>query len=244
MDATTILDGSDMQKARTAAEFIAWVEQKLSELSATAEAKAFARSGAMSAKKFYDEIFPLARFAAHEYVGRNDVLIRPNLGNENFDAHVTLGGGREGRNVFLEITYAKDGYDTSLRMEVLAKEGHVWLTGPVTRSGRRGSPNRRVSVEPYAADHSETLENYFRLIEKRLRAKSGVRYGDNYTLLVAVDDYFPLSQDSDWPRLRVFAEALLPTLALDFARVVFVGIAGRLFLSLNVNVLADEDSAR
>lgn len=232
MRPTAILDATDMSEARTPAELAAWVERKCRELSATAEAKAFARSGASLAKKFYDEIFPLARFSAHEYAGRSDVLIRPNLGNENFDAHVTLGSGRARRSVFIELTYAKDGYDTSLRMEVLASEGNVFLTGPVTVSGRKGAPNRRVSVELDAADHIETLENYFTLVEKRLRAKSGVSYGDNHILLVAVDDYFALLQDSDWPRLRAFVNALLPTLALDFPRVVFVGIAGRLFLSL------------
>jgi len=123
----------------------------------------------------------------------------------------------------------------SLRMEVLAREGGVFLTGPVTVSGRRGSPNRRVSVVPVAADHTETVTNYFNLIEKRLRAKSAVLYGDNHILLVAVDDYYALSENTDWPKLRAFADSLLPTIELDFPRVVFVGIAERLFLSLNSN---------
>ena len=233
MEPTAILDATDMEEARGPAEFVAWVERKLHELNATAGSKAFARSGAPLVNKFYDEIFPLARFSAHEYAGRNDVLIRPNLGNDNFDALVTLGNGSEQRSVFLELTYAKDGYYMSLRMEVLANEGCVFLTGQPTRSGRRGSPNRRVGVEPVAADHTETVKNYFNLIEERLRAKSGVSYGDNHILLVAVDDYYHLLEDSDWPKLKAFADSLLPTIALDFPRIVFVGIAGRLFLSLN-----------
>lgn len=231
--AKPILDATDMTQARTPAEFVAWVERKGSELSASAEAKAFARSGAVLAKKFYDEIFPLARFTAHEYADRNDVLIQPNLGNENFDAHVMLGNGRKRQDVFIEITCAKDGYDLSLRMEVLASEGGVFLTGPVTRSGRKGSPDRRVSVEPSAVDHLENLNNYFTVIEERLRAKADVRYGNNHILLIAVDDYHALSENPDWPRLATFAGALLRTLALDVPRVVFVGSAGRLFLSLS-----------
>src|SRR6266545_30808 len=155
--AESILNVTDMTQARTPKEFVAWAERKGSELGATAEAKSFARSGAPLAKKFYDEIFPLARFVAHEYAKCEDVLIQPNLDNDNFDARVMLGNGRERQNVFLEITCAKDGYDMSLRMEVLAREGGVFLTGPVTHSGRKGSPDRRVAVEPCAVDHLENL---------------------------------------------------------------------------------------
>lgn len=232
MDLAAVLDATEMEKARTPAEFVAWVEQKRCELNAITKSKAIDISGDPLVKKFYDEVFPLSRFSTHEYVGRNDVLIRYKLGNDNFDAHVTLGSGLAQRNVFLELTYAKDGRDLSLRLEVLANKGGVFLTGPVTvTGGRKGSPNRRVSVEPVAADHIEIIKNYFTLIGERLRAKSGVSYGDDHVLLVAVDDYYALSKDSDWPKLKAFADSLLPTLRLDFPRVVFVGTAGRLFLS-------------
>jgi hypothetical protein len=105
MEATMILDASDMVKARTPDEFVAWVGRKCDELSATVEAKAFVRSGALLAKKFYDEIFPLSRFVAIEYAGRNDVWVQPNLGNDNFDVCVTLGNSGERQNVFTEVTY-------------------------------------------------------------------------------------------------------------------------------------------
>ena len=228
-----ILDACDMAQARTPPEFVAWVGRKCDELSATVEAKAFARSGALLVKKFYDEIFPLARFVAIEYAGRNDVWVQPNLGNDNFDACVTLENGGERQNVFIEVTYAKDGYDLSLRMEVLARDGYVCLTGPVTRSGRKGFTDRRVSVVPFAANHLKALENYFALVEERLRAKTKVQYGKSHILIVAVDDYLVGSEDSDGPQFTAFAAALLPKLLLDFSRVVFVGVAGRLFHSMN-----------
>jgi hypothetical protein len=235
MEATIFLDATDMAKARTPMEFVAWVKQKGNALSSTVEARAFAKSGAPLAKKFFDELFPLARFVAHEYIGRNDVLIRPNLDNENFDAHVTVGNDRTRQDVFLEVTYAKDGYDLSLRMEVLEREGFVSLTGPVTVSGHKGSPNRRVTVTPLVVDDDdlEPIKKYFSLVEERLRAKSEMQYGNKHILVVAVDDYYVLAQDSHWPLFRAFVVELLPTLALNFPRVVFVGMAGRLFLSVN-----------
>lgn len=233
MKATTFLNAADMTQARTPMEFVAYVEQKSDELSSTVEAKAFARSGAQLAKKFFDELWPLARFVDREYSGRNDVFIRPNLGNENFDAHVTVGNDRIRQDIFLEVTYAKDGYDLSLRMEVGASEGLVFLSGPVTVSGRKGSPNRRVKVMPLCEDVDDRVKKYFLLVEERLRAKSGKQYGNKHILVVAVDDYLALAKDSHWPHFRVFVTELLPKLALDFSRIVFVGMAGRLFLSVN-----------
>jgi hypothetical protein len=46
MDTETILHVSDMTVSRRAAEFIAWVERKAKELSASLEARTYARSGA------------------------------------------------------------------------------------------------------------------------------------------------------------------------------------------------------
>ena len=233
MKASTFLNAADMTQARTPMEFVAYVEQKSDELSSTVEAKAFARSGALLAKKFFDELWPLARFVDREYSGRNDVFIRPNLGNENFDAHVTVGNDRIRQDIFLEVTYAKDGYDSSLRMEVGASEGVVFLSGPVTVSGRKGSPNRRVKVVPLYEDFDDRVKKYCTLVEERLRAKSGKQYGNKHILIVAVDDYLALAQDSRWPHFRVFVTGLLPKLALDFSRIVFVGMAGRFVLSVD-----------
>ena len=231
MEPSSILHAADMAQARSPENLHAWVIRKCGELSASPEAKAFSRSGATLSKKFHDEIFPLAVFATREYRGRTGVLVQPNLDNDNFDAKVTIDGSPGPQTVFVEITYAKDGHDESLRMEVLAREGSVVLTGPITKSGRRGAPNRTVTVTPEAASHTETLENYLQLIEARVQAKTKRRYGTDYILLVAVDDYLPLIQDSDWELLAERAQSWMKNLTLDFGRVVFVGVAGRLFLS-------------
>jgi len=243
MDASLILDRMEMEQARSPEDLHAWVMRKCRELSASPEAKTFARSGATLPKKFYDEIFPLSVFAAHQYRGRTDVLVEPHLGNDNFDAKITTNRGSQAEKLFVEITYAKDGHDESLRMEVLAREGHVFLTGPVAKSGRRGAPNRLVTVEPEAVSHTKTVENYLQLIESRVTAKARASYGRDYVLLVAVDDYLPLIQESDWQLLDQRARSLINQLVLDFSRVVFVGVAGRLFLSYTLPVLSQEVNA-
>ena len=231
MDPSKILTEADMCQPRSPEAFYAWVISKCRELSSSPEAKAFARSGARLPKKLDDELFPLALFVHREFPGASEVTIEPHLGNDNYDAKITTHDSRGARTTFVETTCAKDGYDESLRMEVLAKEGGVSLTGPITKSERRGSPDRIVMAAYEAASHSETLESYLQLVESRVKAKSKVHYGTNHLLLVAVDDYLPLVQDYDWPILDERARAWIASCQLDFGRLVFVGVAGRLWLS-------------
>jgi len=218
-----------MERSRRPSELLAWVTVKCRELGATPDAKAFARSGALLPKKFYEELRPLAIFADREFPGRDDVLIQPNLDNDNFDARITVGRGS--KTIFVEITYAKDGYDESRRMEVLSREGSVSLTGPVSSSGRKGSPNRKVHVESEARSHLVAREEYLAIVRKRLEDKARSRYGNDHVLVVAVDDYLPLRESSDFDYLRAAAESWFPTLGLDFGRVVLLGVAGQLFIS-------------
>jgi hypothetical protein len=243
MASSSILVDTDVAQARSPENLRAWVIQKCRELGQSAEAKAFSQSGAVLAKKFHDEIYPLSVFAEREYQGRSDVLIQPNLDSDNFDAKVTIVGSFSAQTTFVEITCAKDGYDESLRMEVLLKEGGVFMTGPIAKSGRRGASDRLVKVTPEAASHIETLERYLQLIETRVEAKSQVKYGPQYILLVAVDDYLALIQDSDWPLLAERAQSWIRRLELDFGRVVFLGLAGRLLLSYLLPLPARDTNA-
>jgi hypothetical protein len=148
-----------------------------------------------------------------EYSGRNDVCIAPNLGSHNFDATISMGAGRD-KKVF--VTFSKDGYDDALRMEHLTKHGHVNLTGSVSVTGRRGAKDRSVNVESEAANHSSLVERQLSMLRERLEAKASKQYGANHTLLVAVDDYFPLREKEDAQRLDKFVSRLLPQLDLDF----------------------------
>ena len=232
MDASRILDRHDMERSRRPSELLAWVTAKCKELGATPDANAFARSGALLPKKFYEEVRPLAIFADREFPGRDDVLVQPNLDNDNFDARITVGSGS--RTIYVEITYAKDGYDESRRMEVLSREGSVSWTGPVSSSGRMGSPNRKVHVESEARSHLVALEEYLAIVRKRLEDKARSRYGKDHVLVVAVDDYLPLRESSDFDHLRAAAESWFATLGLDFGRVVFLGVAGQLFMSFDL----------
>jgi hypothetical protein len=230
MDAATILVESEMSQARSPTELRNWVLGKCEELAASPEAKAFACSGARLSNKFYDEIYPLSVYASLQYGDRSDVLVQPNLSNDNFDATILGDNGKR----FVEVTYAKEGYDLSLRIEVLAREGHVCMTGPVFVCGRRGTPDRLVSVEPYALSHVDIVRAHLSLIEARVANKSRAIYGKEHLLLVAVDDYLALTEQPDCALLEERIELWLSEYPLNFGRIVFVGMAGRLFVSRNL----------
>lgn len=243
MKAITILDAADMTTARSPADFVVWVMRKAQELGATPEAKKYARSGHPLPKKFYDEIYPLGLFVAREFGAVPDPIVIPNLNNDNFDARIVFPELR--REVFIEITRAKDGYDESRRIEVLARQGHVSVTGPITKtSGRRGAPNRVVEVENDTIRHDDILAKHLALVDHVARAKAWKQYGRDFILLVVVDDYLPFRSESDHAKLHEVAVRTLLSPDLDFARLVILGISGDLLLSYQLpRYCTDDDRA-
>jgi hypothetical protein len=229
MATSKILDAADMTAPRTPATFVAWAMQKAEELGATPEAKEYARSGAALPKKFYDEIYPLALFVRRELNDISDALVQPNLSNDNFDASVVFQNPRP--KLFIEITRATDGYDESLRDEVLAREGHVSGTGPVTKvSGRKGALNRKVEVQSGMVLVDEVFAKHLALVRDAVRAKARRQYGRHFILLVVVDDYLPFRRESDQAKLHEVVEGTLLSPDLDFGRLVILGISGKLLL--------------
>lgn len=187
--------------------------------------------------KFYDEIYPLSVYVKREYSNNSDVVVAPNLNNDNFDATVTCKDVPS--RVFIEITRAKNGHDESLRMEVLARDGYVpWGdAGPIAGvSGRKETPNRVVKILPKVVDRTdELLAEHFLLVEATVKAKAGgCQYGKSFILLVIVDVYDHFQTDSDHAKLDSFVRNNLLCTDLDFARLITFGISGKLHLSYDL----------
>ena len=216
-----------MEKSRPAKDFYKWMSSKNKELSSSPEARTFARSGSQLPRKFYDEIFPLAIFVEIEYPDESEVVVQPHLGNDNFDASIIS----HEKTYYIEITYAKDGHDDSLRDEVLEKEGRVALTGPVTATGRRGTDSRSVTATMEAVNRGEQTKVYIQLIGNTISKKANKVYGKNHILLVAIQDHLALAEDSSWRMFDENVEEWLQNSELDFGRVVFVGVTNRFFRS-------------
>ena len=225
------LSAASLEMPRTPDDLYDWVMGKCDELGSTLEAKTFARSGALLAKTFYDEIFPLAIYVRAKYAGRQDVFIRPNLGNDNYDAEICIGLGPKAETSFVETTYSKDGYDDALRIEYLTKNGHANLTGPLTVNGRQGHARRTIEIESEAIDRRELVARHIRFVEERIRAKSVASYGSSHVLLVAVDDYLPFRGALAAAELHEAIISFLKKLTLNFSSVVVVGVAGTVYFS-------------
>jgi hypothetical protein len=233
MHSTEILNAADMTTPRTSAALLVWVMRKVKDLSATPETRRYVSSGAKLPTRFYDEIYPLALFVEHEYGKIPDAVVTPNLNDEeNFDATVVFKDLHS--KVFIQITRAKHGHDESLRLEVLARDGIVPWTRPITKvSGKKWSPKRIVEIHLDVVDRDdELLAKHFSLVETTVKAKAGGRqHGKHFILLVIVDDYDHFQTESDHMKLDVFVRSRLLSADLDFARLIIFGISGKLQLS-------------
>lgn len=221
----TILQQVDMETTRTPSALCDWVDSKTSELSETNDGKPFACSGAPLPKKLWEEIRPLGLFALHRYGSRNDVKCTPNLSNENHDGKIDFDDSSI-PSVYVEITYAKDGYDESLRSEVLSENGSVNASGRISKSGTKASGRRKVDVENECVDHQETRGRALEIVRERIVNKSNKTYGPNHVLVVVIDDYLPFRTEDDRKILIECAKSIIDNVKLDFGEIVLLGSSG------------------
>ncbi|NTU50099.1 MAG: hypothetical protein HGA87_04300 [Desulfobulbaceae bacterium] len=218
-----ILNHADMELSRTPRELCDWVDSIAIELSKTSEGKTYARSGALLPKKFWEEVRPLGLFALCRY-GDVGVQCTPNLTNDNYDAKIEFSKPAT-PPVYIEMTYAKNGQDERLRLEVLTKEGNVNALGKITVSGTKAS-GRTIKVENEAVDHTKVRQTALDLVKERLAGKCKKQYGKNYILVVIVDDYLPFRTDEDKEVLMRYTQAALSELKPDVGAVYLLGSSG------------------
>lgn len=220
-----ILQRADMETPRSPRELWNWVDSKATELSESEEGRRYSRSGKILPKKLWEEVRPLALFSLACF-GPEGVICTPNLGNDNYDGKIEL-KVESTSTVFVEITYAKDGHDERLRLDVLNREGSVNALGEVTVSGSKASGRQNVRVADEAVNHIETRSAALALVEERIKSKSGKDYGQDYVLVVVIDDYLPFRTEEDKSVLMEFAKRVLSETTLDFGAVYLLGSSGK-----------------
>ena len=222
----TILQRPDMEISRTPQELCDWVDSKASELSETTEGKHYARSRALLPKKLLEEVRPLGLFARCLYGQRTDVKCTPNLTNDNYDGSIDFNDASV-RSIDVEVTYAKDGYDEHLRLEVLTAEGSVNALGRISKSGTKASGRRTVEVENEAVNHKEMRCKELEIVKARILGKSRKEYGPNHVLVVVVDDYLAFRTGDDRAVLVEFVKSIIESVKLDFRAVFLLGATGK-----------------
>lgn len=214
-----------METSRPPHALCDWVDAKTSLLSETEEGKRYARSGELLPKKLWEEIRPLGLFARCHYGLRGGIKCTPNLGNDNFDGKIDFDNAAT-PTIYVEITYAIDGYDESLRLELLTEKGSVNALGKISTTGTKASGRRISEVENEAVRHEDTLNNALEILKKRIFGKSGKVYGSSHVLVVVVDDYLPFRTEDDRAVLERFSKDIIEGTTLDFKAVFLLGSTG------------------
>lgn len=220
----SILQRADMEVSRTPRELCEWVDAKASELSQTNEGKEYARSGANLPKKLWEEIRPFSLFAFCRY-GPEGAKCTPNLSNDNYDGKIEF-SDRSTEPIYVELTYAKDGYDEDLRLTVLNQDGSANALGKITVTGTKAS-GQKIEVENQAVDHIETRNAALVLLKERLVGKQNKQYGKNTVLVVVVDDYLAFRTADDKAVLEEAARRTVAELALNVGAVYLLGATGK-----------------
>jgi hypothetical protein len=221
------LSESEMQKARTQADLRADVDSLRDQCGATREGKRAARFGQGKLVKKLEEMTLLALFADAFFNGRSDVLFKPIVADQSYDA--LLLDPLTGRVLHhLQLTQAfadasgSDasrgyGYQNHLRMCQLDEYGHAPLTGPKLQRNRATGnvPETRAEVVP------KSLENIFDGLQSAVERKASTQPEADAFLIVGFED-MSISSESDRAALDRFARSALVPRAGRFATLYLV----------------------
>ena len=219
---------TQMMVSRTPETLFSWVEGNRTELDTRPESRRIAYSTSNLSKKFYEEARPISLYTFKKYGNRQDVLITLNLNNENYDAKILIQGES---SLFIEVTYAKDGHDEALRMELLLTQGVVSAVAPIEINKRKGRKRDICISSIEAVEHTHVVRNRISLVETRLEGKAGASYGRNYVLLVIFDDLIPSWSENDVVLLDLAVKEKIKNLYLNFSEIIIQGASGKLYLS-------------
>jgi hypothetical protein len=208
---------SDLQVPRIQPDLRAYVDRRRTQFEATEEGR---RAGRLSkgnlVKAFKEEVCTLALFADAFYAGRSDVLFKPVVGNQSYDALLLDASTRRVLH-HLQITQAfvdassSDasrgyGYHNYLRMSHLEAYGHAPLTGAKLQRNKATGKVPETSAEVV----TKSLQNTFEGIQLALERKASTRPEGDTFLIVGFED-MSISSESDRTALDHFARsALLP----------------------------------
>jgi len=188
-----------------------------------------------SQKKYFEEVRPLALLARHLFADGRDVVCEPNLEDaKNYDAIIRSSSCKKSMTpLYVEFTYAKDGYDESLRMEVLYDEGHVNLFGRVTRTGTRRA-RLDINIENEVVLRNDILKKQLELILERIDKKAAGQYTSAHILVVVFDDFTGFQSPDELAQLRSSIEASRSVAALKFRALYLLGSSGQSFLEFDL----------
>jgi len=181
-------------------------------------------------KRFIEEIWPLALFADAFYKGSPDVLFKPAVGNQSYDA-LLIDASTHRALHHLQITQSFDGYRNYLQMLHLEEYGRAPVTGPLLKEDK--ASGRVPETWPEAIPHDKVLAKTFEAIHGTVRRKSKMRYEADTSLVVEFEDNH-IHSDSDRRALDEFARSTLVVSVPHFVALYLVSDRERLAFKYDI----------
>ncbi len=225
---TIYITKEELETPKKASEIRLWVDNKIKEISSTAEGRQAIKFGEGRCKELKEEALPLGIFCK-KYFHSDEVIITHNVGSQNYDA--TIEDHRKIRQELkhLEITQAHEGINAHFRMLKLEEDGYVNLLSTVTSQGTRHT-NRIIKVENEAIEHSVIFDQEVQRIRDAAERKSGKECPSNTGLIIIVEDYIVFREKAELNNLsQIISDDILPMLE-NFSKVFIVGWSSEVYL--------------
>jgi hypothetical protein len=231
-----LLDRDDMQSERTPSDLMLWVDQKdvafqyrQDELRRQLPHKDYCKAEDALyqhplTKIFMEEIRPLAFFASRKFGYREDVRIKPCVGNQNYDAIVNDMLCRD--IIHVETTTTLDGHETKIQIEHMRRYGSAPAFTQIQYTGTANKGYRIQQTQPIGVEREDMHNREFTRIRKRFIAKNKKEYPEGTWLLVAFDDYLGFTSQRDIRKLTAFAAREISPNAQNFGKIILMGWSG------------------
>ncbi len=231
MNPNNILSIADMEKPRTVSELDEWVHKIQDRFAKNKKLYNFARQKKGLAKQFYEEIWPLLRYAQAKYSTEALTKLAPVIGSQRFDAIVMEPYSPEYK---VEITFAKDGYEEFHKMKLLEQDGHVSVYGDLEVTGTKNM-GYSYSMKNETGSLDEVFGKYHSPIIRAYKAKAIRKYEEVETLIIGFDDHMLFSHDEDSAMFKSMILDSVKGVDCSFANVWIVGMSGKFDVRLPTN---------
>lgn len=214
----------ELTKERTPSELWSWFKQRNDQIYYSSdEGRKALRLHEGLAKQFMEEIYPLAIWGKRKFGDTAQILIRPVIGFQNYDAIVTDLRTKPASQSYVEITQSHEGENEYLRSFVLHNKGLVSRYGMVSKKGTKKT-GLKVSVEPGGAYVEEAAKDDLKRILAAAERKKGKDYPANTSLIIFFDDSLHFPRVVDDAHLDDFVNRDILKLDLRFSTLYLVGL--------------------
>jgi hypothetical protein len=177
---------AEYEQERDVFDMCRWINHTLAEMEKEADFDTiyFERRGA-NVKQLIEEAMPVANLGLHLYRPPDTVSVQCFVGNQPYDAIVTVSGFRNFR-IHVEVTTIEN-KESILRRQCLSRNG-TWSTGRMTKEGRE------IQTEVEMVDVLEEYDKWIALALDRASKKLNKQppYGPDTAIVVSLDPFWPL----------------------------------------------------